>query len=74
MQKYKYYAWASNDQGASIDIVLPLSEASRSKRAYETAARNQLGSGWQVHIMRLYIDGDGQSVMDAQEIKTFKIR
>lgn len=71
----KYYAWASNDQGAHLDIVLPMSERRRSQRAYEDAARNQLGSGWTVHIMRVDIDADGQSVLgQPYEIKTFRIR
>lgn len=72
---HKYYAWASNDQGASLDVTLPMSERRQSMRAYEDAARNQLGSGWQVHIMKVWIDGDGQSVMgQPEEVKTFTIR
>lgn len=71
----KYYAWASNNQGATLDVVLPMSERSRSIRAFENAARHQLGSGWTVHIMRVRIDGDGQSVLgQPEEIKTFTVR
>lgn len=72
---HKYYAWANNDRGASLDVTLPMSESSRSMRAYENAARNQLGSGWKVHIMRVDIDGDGQSVIgQPTEVKAFTIR
>jgi len=71
----KYYAVASNDQGAHLDVYLPASERSRSQRAFENAARQQLGSGWQVHIMAVDIDGDGQSVLgQPYEVKTFRIR
>lgn len=75
MNNRKYYAWASNDQGASVDVMLPMSERRHSIRAFEDAARNQLGSDWTVHIMQVDIDGDGQSVMgEPHEIKTFTIR
>ena len=71
----KYYAWANNDQGASLDVTLPMSERRHSMRAFEDAARNQLGSGWKVHIMQVDIDGDGQSVIgQPHEVKTFTIR
>lgn len=71
----KYYAWANNDQGASTDVTLPMSERRRGLRAFEDAARTQLGSGWTVHIMAVDIDGDGQSVMsEPYEIKKFTIR
>src|SRR3990172_2832944 len=71
----KYYAWASNDQGASTDVVLPMSESRHSIRAFEDAARAQFGSGWTIHIMCVAIDGDGQSMIgEPREIKQFRIR
>jgi len=59
-----YYAWASNDQGASMDIA-----HGTSKRALEDQARRTLGSGWKVHVM--HVDGvTGAS----KEVKNFRIR
>lgn len=75
MNNYKYFASASNAQGASIDVTLPMSERRHSIRAFEDAARNQLGSGWKVHIYRVDIDGDGRSVIgQPTEVKSFTIR
>jgi len=70
----KYTAWASNEQGATMDIDYPMHEPSCSMRALENAARNTLGSGWTVHIVRVLIDGDGQSTMGVEEVKKFRIR
>lgn len=75
MNNYRYYAWASNGQGASTDVHLPMSERSQSMRAWEKAARNEFGSGRTIHIMKIYFDGDGQSVMgQPKEVKKFLIR
>ena len=68
----KYYAVATNDQGAHLDIVLPMSERRHSIRAFEDAARNQLGSGWTVRIMGVVASDYGYQATD--EVKTFRIR
>ncbi|MFH1186081.1 MAG: hypothetical protein V1755_13745 [Chloroflexota bacterium] len=68
--KNVYYAWAGNDQGASTDVF----GRGASQRKVEDAARRQLGAGWQVHVMRVDVDGDGQSVMGVTEVKTFRTR
>lgn len=70
MRKNKYGAFASNEQGAMLDVT----NGETSIRACENEARRTLGSGWKVHIFRVEIDGDGRSVMGATEIKTFTIR
>ncbi len=69
-KNHTYYAWASNDQGASMDVA-----RGSSINEMATEARRQLGSGWKVHIMRVDIDGDGESWMGTPtEVKTFTIR
>lgn len=68
----KYYAVATNDQGASLDVVLPMSERRHSIRAFEDAARYQLGSGWTVHIMGVIATDNWYQATD--EIKSFRIR
>lgn len=67
--KYTYYAYASNEQGATIDV----EGRTGSLRAIENAARAQLGSGWQVHVMGVQHDGDN-GWFPPKEIKTFRIR
>lgn len=70
----KYTAWANNDEGASLDLVLPGHERRHSLRAFEDAARHQLGSGWTVHIMRHNFEKDTNGYFGSEEIKTFRIR
>lgn len=69
--KFTYYAWASNDQGASIDVAQK--DRFSSLRATENAARSELGSGWTVHVMGIQHDGDN-GWFPPSEIKTFRIR
>jgi hypothetical protein len=75
MSKVKdvFYAWASNDSGASMDI--PHSRGSSKTHAI-AESRRQMGSGWTIHIMRVFVDGDGQSTMGPgpEEVKKFRIR
>lgn len=66
-----FYAWVSNDQGATEEV--PHSRG-YSKNNAIAEARRQYGRGWTVHIMQVYVDGDGQSVMGVEEIKKFRIR
>ena len=68
MNAKKYYAWAGNEEGASLSVDLPMSERRRSRRAYEDAARRQLGAGWTVHIMCVEVEGQ------AIEVNRFTIR
>lgn len=71
--KNLYYAWASNDSGASLDVNSGGKETSI--RALETAARKELGSGWKVHVMRLdFANQDSQIAEGTTEVKTFTIR
>jgi len=70
--KNLYYAWANNNSGANLDV--NDGGKTNSIRELENAARRELGSGWQVHIMQVHIDGDGQSVMGVSEVKAFTIR
>lgn len=74
MNSYKYTARASNDDGATLDITLPMSERSQSMRAWENAARRTLGSGWVVHIIRHNFEVEGDGYLDSEEVKTFRIR
>lgn len=74
MKDHKYSAWASNDSGATIDVNLSMSEPSRSMRAWEDAARRQLGSGWTVHIIRHNFEHDTDGYFASEEVKTFRIR
>lgn len=66
-----FYAWVSNNQGASDDVKY---SRGTSKTNAINQARQQYGSGWTVHIMQVFVDGDGQSVMEVKEVKTFTIR
>jgi hypothetical protein len=68
--KNTYYAWMSNDNGSSADV----QGRTSSKREIEDKARAQFGAGWQAHIMEVQVDGDGQSVMGVEEVKTFRLR
>jgi hypothetical protein len=68
-QQATYYAFAHNDQGAVIDV----QGRTGSQRAIEDAARAQLGSGWQVKVMRIQHDGDN-GWFEPQEVKVFRIR
>lgn len=74
-QKNLYTAWVSNDSGASTDVSNGGSKFTSIREA-ENAARSQFGSGWKVHIIRHWVDGDGQSWNEAynEEVKTFTIR
>jgi len=67
-----YYAWAQNKQGASVDV--SDKEKFTSKRKLKDQARRELGSGWTVNIVTIYVDGDGQSTMGSEVTDTFKIR
>ena len=75
MSKVKdvFYAWASNDSGASMDI--PHSRGNSKTHAI-AESRRQMGSGWTIHIMRVFVDGDGQSTMGPgpEEVQKFRIR
>jgi hypothetical protein len=75
MSKVKdvFYAWASNDSGASMDI--PHSRGNSKTHAI-AESRRQMGSGWTIHIMRVFVDGDGHSTMGPgpEEVKKFRIR
>lgn len=64
-----YTCYAVNEQGASMTVT-----RETSIRACENEARRTLGSGWEVHIEKTEIDGDGQSVMGIFEVKKFTIR
>lgn len=66
-----FYAWASNDQGASTDV--PYSRGTSKTNAIKEA-RRQFGAGWTTHIVQVFVDGDGQSAMGVEEVKTFRIR
>jgi hypothetical protein len=68
-----YTAYVSNASGAT-DTVSNGGNKFTSIREAETAARRQYGAGWTVHIERILIDGDGQSYMGAEEVKTFTLR
>ena len=61
--KKHYYAWASNDQGASMDVT-----HGTSKRALADQARRTLGSDWVVHIERVEVSGA------STEVEKFRIR
>lgn len=67
--KFTYYAYASNDQGATIDV----DGRTNSLRAIEDAARSQLGKGWTVHVLGIQHDGDN-GWFPPQKIKTFRLR
>lgn len=67
--KYTYYAWASNEQGASVDVQGRFG----SLRVTEDAARQQLGSGWVVHVIGVQHDASG-GWFPPREIKTFRVR
>lgn len=71
--KNLYYAWASNDSGASLDVNSGGKETSI--RTLEDAARRELGSGWTVHIERLdFANQDSQVAAGVTEVKRFTIR
>jgi hypothetical protein len=74
-EKNLYYAWVGNDQGASTRVG-GNGERFTSIREAENAARREFGSGWTVHVMRIWIDGDGKSWNNEyeDEVKTFRIR
>ena len=74
MAKNLYYAWASNKQGASTDVNNGDKETSLNE--IKLIARAEMGIGWKIHIMRIGLDGDGQSVFagSPDEIETFTIR
>ena len=66
-----YYAWVSNDDGASTDVEY---SRGKSKRNAIEQCRKQYGKGWTAHIMCIYGDGDGKSTIGVEEIMTFNIR
>jgi hypothetical protein len=67
----KYYAYVQNETGASDDVPMQ----TYNKNELKSFIRSRYGAGWQVHIMAVDIDGDGQSVMgQPYEIETFKLR
>lgn len=68
MNKNTYYGWANNDQGANTHVVDAYKKNFTSINAAVRAARNTMGSGWTIHIMRTETDGPDT------EIKTFRIR
>lgn len=68
--KRKYYAYLTNDTGASVDVAL----MTTNKRELKNHIRAHY-TGFTVHILAIDIDGDGQSVMgEPHEIETFKLR
>ena len=71
MPKQKYYAWLRNDQGATLDVALHTNNKNELKRD----VRGRYGEGWEVHIMAVDLDGDGQSAMSAPyEVEKFRLR
>ena len=66
-----YYGWANNSSGASIDVNRGRKETSQ--RAIENAARSELGSGWTVHVMKVYVPAGG-TYGNPEEVKKFTIR
>jgi hypothetical protein len=75
MAKNLYKAWVSNSSGATTDVP-NYGNKFTSIREAENSARRQFGSGWTVHIVKLWLDGDGSSYNEDanEEIKTFTIR
>ena len=66
----KYYAYLTNGTGASLDVPM----MTHNKRELIDYIRANY-SGFQVHIMAVDIDGDGQSVLgEPAETDTFKLR
>jgi len=65
-----YYAWVSNDQGASADV----EGREHSRRKIEDAARSQFGAGWTVHVMCVDVDSQGGGVFGVSEINSFRLR
>ncbi len=71
MPNKKYYAYVSNDSGASDDVPMQ----THNKAELKSYIRSKYGVGWQVHIFAVDVDGDGQSVMsEPYEIETFRLR
>ena len=71
MEKREYYAWLSNDQGAWLDVALHTNNKNELKRD----VRSRYGEGWEVHIMAVDLDADGQNVMSAPyEVEKFRLR
>lgn len=66
----KYYSYLTNDTGASHDV--PMQTTNKAELKAHIRANY---TGFQVHIMAVDIDGDGQSVMgEPYEIETFKLQ
>lgn len=61
--KQHYYGWASNEQGASMDVA-----HGTSIREIENKARRTMGSGWTIHVMKVEVNGE------QTEVKKFTIR
>ena len=72
MTKNTYKGWVSNNSGVSQNFGLSFS----SVREAENYARRNYGSGWTVHIEKIWIDGDGHSFNPDynEEVKVFTIR
>lgn len=69
MDKKTYHVWANNDAGASTDVFGRHGEDRfTSITAAIKAARETMGTGWTIHVMRIEIDGT------ATEIRSFTIR
>lgn len=70
MSKRKYYAYLTNDTGASLDV------PTYTYNLYELKQYIRANySGFQVHILAVDLDGDGQSVTtEPHEVETFKLR
>ena len=66
--KNHYSVWANNDEGASTDI-----GNGTSKTKLIEQARNELGSGWTVHIDQLHLDNAG-NVIGKEQIEQFRTR
>jgi hypothetical protein len=73
--KNLYTAWVSNASGASTDVNNGGNKFTSIREA-ENTARSQFGSGWRVHIVKIWVDGDGHSGNPDynEEIKSFTIR
>ena len=64
-----FYAWVSNEQGATEDVRGRFGN----QRATEDAARAQFGKGWKVHVMKVGHDGD-DGYFPPEEVRTFTLR
>jgi hypothetical protein len=74
-KKNLYTAWVSNSSGANTDVHNGGSKFTSIREAADSA-RRQFGPGWTVHIVKVWVDGDGSSYNPEynEEVKTFTIR